>query len=170
MWKWLHRAFVGLLFLVFVAVLAVHVALPANEALYFDVMPPGVSNFVQGFECIRSGSTFLLVQGEVYVMEKHPGDGYWDTYEWMGLVYSDAGCLSRRIFSRDYYCVSIVQFHAGHIAILTAIYPAIFFIRSYRRRRLLRQAMEPCEQCGYDLQGNESGVCPECGEMVKVTA
>ena len=24
-----------------------------------------------------------------------------------------------------------------------------------------------CQQCGYDLTGNESGVCPECGTEVK---
>jgi len=49
------------------------------------------------------------------------------------------------------------------LAMLFAIYPAIFFIRSYRRRRLNRQALQPCGKCGYDLQGNKSGVCPECG-------
>lgn len=44
-----------------------------------------------------------------------------------------------------------------------AAYPAIAFIRGpvrrYRRRRRGR-----CLKCGYDLTGNVSGVCPECGK------
>jgi len=65
---------------------------------------------------------------------------------------------------------SVVAIDAWLIAVLTSIYPAIFFIRSYRRRRAHRQALQPCGQCGYDLQGNESGVCPECGEPVVAVA
>jgi len=68
-------------------------------------------------------------------------------------------------------CVSYVfSLNFWIIAILTAIYPAIFFIRSYRRRHAYRQVLQPCGQFGYDLQGNESGVCPECGEAVEVVA
>ena len=32
-----------------------------------------------------------------------------------------------------------------------------------RRRRKLRRARGQCVTCGYDLTGNLSGVCPECG-------
>ena len=46
--------------------------------------------------------------------------------------------------------------------IIFAIYPTIAFIRGpysryYRRRKGL------CLNCGYNLTGNVSGVCPECG-------
>lgn len=45
------------------------------------------------------------------------------------------------------------------------IYPSIAFIggplRSWRRSR-----KGLCMNCGYDLTGNESGVCPECGSVV----
>ena len=58
----------------------------------------------------------------------------------------------------------------GWATAICAIYPAIFFIRSYRRRRLHRHVLQPCTKCGYDLQGNESGTCPECGEALEVTA
>jgi hypothetical protein len=30
--------------------------------------------------------------------------------------------------------------------------------------RLSRFVRGQCERCGYDLRGNVSGVCPECGE------
>ena len=37
-------------------------------------------------------------------------------------------------------------------------------LRRWRRRR-----KDSCVRCGYDLQGNESGVCPECGTEVCTT-
>jgi len=49
------------------------------------------------------------------------------------------------------------------------LYPAVAFIRGplrrwrhgrYRRRRGL------CSRCGYDLTGNVSGICPECGRPI----
>ncbi len=54
------------------------------------------------------------------------------------------------------------------VAILLAIYPTLAFIRGplrHRRRRRLRKH-GLCLGCGYDLTGNESGVCPECGTEV----
>ena len=49
------------------------------------------------------------------------------------------------------------------------IVPAIFgplpAVRIARWRRLRRRSdASACQGCGYDLTGNESGVCPECGE------
>lgn len=50
--------------------------------------------------------------------------------------------------------------------ILFATSPAIAFIggplRRWRRRR-----RGVCAKCGYDLTGNVSGVCPECGRKVE---
>ncbi|UCC31604.1 MAG: hypothetical protein JSU86_04855 [Phycisphaerales bacterium] len=47
--------------------------------------------------------------------------------------------------------------------ILFATYPTVAFVhgpvRRYRRRR-----KGLCIRCGYNLTGNMSGVCPECGE------
>ena len=36
-----------------------------------------------------------------------------------------------------------------------------------RIRRSLRRENQPghCQQCGYDLTGNVSGICPECGTV-----
>ena len=50
--------------------------------------------------------------------------------------------------------------------LLFAAYPAIVFIRGpWRRWRLIPPGC--CRACRYDLTGNESGVCPECGTTVE---
>lgn len=47
-----------------------------------------------------------------------------------------------------------------------ATYPAITFIRGpLRRYRRRRRGL--CLKCGYDLTGNVTGVCPECGTKVE---
>ncbi len=46
--------------------------------------------------------------------------------------------------------------------VIFSAYPAIAFVRGPLRRRRRRKRGE-CVACGYDLTGNVSGVCPECG-------
>jgi hypothetical protein len=49
--------------------------------------------------------------------------------------------------------------------IVFAIYPALALVRGpLRRWRRRRRGM--CLNCGYNLTGNVSGMCPECGEAV----
>ncbi|MCP4594421.1 MAG: hypothetical protein GY842_27130 [bacterium] len=47
--------------------------------------------------------------------------------------------------------------------------PAVWFMwfigRSVRRHR--RRRRDLCPNCGYNLTGNTSGVCPECGEPIE---
>lgn len=49
---------------------------------------------------------------------------------------------------------------------LFALYPVFAFVRGPLRRRR-RRARGCCVRCGYDLTGNVSGTCPECGARVK---
>lgn len=46
----------------------------------------------------------------------------------------------------------------------------IWFQRRHLQRSLWRQLADLgipcCVQCGYDLTGNVSGICPECGERI----
>jgi|GEM_PF-2930771 len=62
-----------------------------------------------------------------------------------------------------------IQFFYWQAAILTAIYPTLYVIGFALGigRRKLRQSVQGCVQCGYDLQGNQSGVCPECGKTIE---
>ncbi|UCE61593.1 MAG: hypothetical protein JSU63_07550 [Phycisphaerales bacterium] len=51
-------------------------------------------------------------------------------------------------------------------SLLLVTYPLIAYIRGpLRRWRRRRRGM--CLSCGYDLTGNESGVCPECGTEIE---
>lgn len=51
------------------------------------------------------------------------------------------------------------------LALLLGAYPIIAFCRGPARRwRRLRKGL--CVTCGYDLTGNESGICPECGRSL----
>ncbi|MCP4250265.1 MAG: hypothetical protein GY778_24745 [bacterium] len=51
-------------------------------------------------------------------------------------------------------------------AVGLAVYPVVFIICTPIRRRRFRRAHGLCIYCGYDLTGNESGVCPECGKAL----
>ena len=51
------------------------------------------------------------------------------------------------------------------LLVLLAAYPTIAFIRG-PMRRMRRRRKGLCVKCGYDLTGNVSGVCPECGQGI----
>ena len=50
------------------------------------------------------------------------------------------------------------------LAVLPAFHVCVAIRRAGDRRRRLR--LGRCSRCGYDLSGNVSGVCPECGTSV----
>jgi len=59
----------------------------------------------------------------------------------------------------------MLDFPAWLLPLPFAIYPTIAFIRGpYRRYRRRKNGL--CLKCGYDLTGNVSGICPECGEQI----
>lgn len=55
----------------------------------------------------------------------------------------------------------------GTCALVVWRHPVIGIIRGLRRRR---DGAEYCSGCGYNLTGNVSGRCPECGTAVKSAA
>jgi len=51
------------------------------------------------------------------------------------------------------------------VVVLCSPYPAVAFIRGpFRRSRRRKKGL--CLKCGYNLTGNVSGICPECGERI----
>lgn len=51
------------------------------------------------------------------------------------------------------------------VVVLLFIQPTMAFIRGPVIRRI-RRRRNLCLHCGYDREGNESGVCPECGQTL----
>ena len=84
---------------------------------------------------------------------------YWKISSWTGPQFSIPA--SPKCF--DGY---IVSSPIWFLFALFASYPTIAFIRGpLRRWRRRRRGL--CQNCGYDLTGNESGVCPECGTEIE---
>lgn len=65
----------------------------------------------------------------------------------------------------------------AHIRLTTPVWAVVGILMSFPFwtllrgpvRRLFRRWRGRCLRCGYDLRGNESGICPECGEEVSDT-
>jgi hypothetical protein len=62
--------------------------------------------------------------------------------------------------------VTQMDFHYWKWALLLAILPVLWLVLCLIRRR---PSAGQCTLCGYDLTGNTSGVCPECGTPVMST-
>jgi len=60
-----------------------------------------------------------------------------------------------------------MQLSHWFLTLIFAILPAIWLFKWNKRRKLDPNA---CPACGYDLTGNESGVCPECGVALNTEA
>jgi hypothetical protein len=57
------------------------------------------------------------------------------------------------------------MFSAGLVWSLAFRFAQAFVDRRRCRSNLRR--LGHCQTCGYDLTGNQSGVCPECGALVR---
>lgn len=100
-----------------------------------------------------------------YVFARQPRDHSWHKYI--------AGIRFRRALelggNSSRSMVGIVLFvpHA-YVCLALAILPAFRGRRVLRRWRANRRGL--CQTCFYDLKGNVSGVCPECGTAVGQTS
>ena len=87
-----------------------------------------------------------------------PGLGY-ETFD---VEYDDKWMLPPSCL--DYHR-SIVHVPLWLPLLVFLVFPAVAFIRGpLRRWRHRREGF--CAECGYNLTGNVSGVCPECGERI----
>jgi len=63
------------------------------------------------------------------------------------------------------YCERILTLPTWVPTILLGAYPTLYLLMTCVSR--LRRRPGHCLHCDYDLTGNESGVCPECGTNVR---
>ena len=62
---------------------------------------------------------------------------------------------------------TILKIPNWFFALLFSILPVVWFVGRKKRRLAF---LGKCPSCGYDLTGNESGECPECGVATKAEA
>ena len=83
-------------------------------------------------------------------------------------VWPTGNSLTERLgfaFIRDTAGAHHVIFPLWPLVLMLLILPMVREGQSIRRRH--RQASRRCVTCGYNLTGNTSGVCPECGTAVQ---
>lgn len=80
-------------------------------------------------------------------------------WQFCGLFYSDS--IHRLLIESQRQIVVELPFWMMFLLFLA--YPCLAFIRG-PMRRYGRKRRGRCSQCGYDLTGNTSGRCPECGK------
>ena len=133
-------------------------------------------------------STIIIWNGRITLLEAVPGEGV-DVDDTAMRAQADKyrqmidTPAARRFLGFYWHDISMLTLSAGTsaerplirhrrfdlplwfpIAVSTLISVGLL-IRPIRRRSYRRQGR--CSRCGYDLTGNESGTCPECGTEVK---
>lgn len=98
-----------------------------------------------------------------------------------GIVFTIYGCLASSVFCLYYPFAGRLRlemaFRGDSVYWSRLIMPCVVtvllaaacrFAASLRCRwdTRLRHPPGHCQECGYDLTGNESGVCPECGKAI----
>ena len=86
---------------------------------------------------------------------------------WALVIAAVGAFIGRRLFHTTNYD------RRGFGTFLAMIFGVpVYFVVMWRTKRRaarveLRRTNGLCVNCGYDLKGNVSGVCPECGEPVE---
>jgi len=63
-------------------------------------------------------------------------------------------------------CTVNATIRLWQIAVLASIYPLVMLLVVWRRKRFLTRNPSACRNCYYDLTGNETSTCPECGSAI----
>lgn len=89
-------------------------------------------------------------------------------FVWFEEVAPSVGLYSRATGWQYFYNVheTMIQISVWHLVVLFALVPAL--ARVHRLRVVARRRSGGlCLACGYDLAGNISATCPECGEEIQ---
>ena len=87
-----------------------------------------------------------------------------DSQEYSPLGWFEFDWKTPGLFGNTNYMVILPHWF---LALIFATLPAIWLYKWNKRRKLGPNA---CPSCGYDLTGNETGECPECGVTTKPEA
>ena len=79
-----------------------------------------------------------------------------------GIVLGGIGLYEVHAYAGPVIVLKLPAWSLVGIAAMCCVAPLFSWMRWSRRAR--RAHSDSCPSCGYDLTGNVSGVCPECGE------
>ena len=88
---------------------------------------------------------------------------YYEKGELYGAIWVATDATISLCVSLNPHEVRWIHLPGSLVLLLLALYPTITFVRG-PLRRYRRREKGCCLKCGYNLTGNVSGVCPECGE------
>jgi hypothetical protein len=109
-----------------------------------------------GLRCLRLADPFAWFNGVVFGF----ASGSILTYEAADLAISDRGFRATPGFVE---WIPFISMFAFWLVYLLVSYVLIYGSARQQRRRKLGL----CVRCGYDLTGNASGICPECGQATR---
>lgn len=133
------------------------VDLPGVDTLHYPRVPQGGELFVR--PSILKGRLWIRY---CRVVPNAPLVSYATTPR-LGFAYqhvTDNRYRAGTFVEKDFYAP------VWSILLFTLLYPSVRLVRfvrgPYRRDRRRKKGL--CVNCGYDLTGNISGICPECGQ------
>ena len=110
----------------------------------------------------------LMTFGYIGLPDPYERVGLRDTrYLGNGRAFQVMTCRGSLTLRCESFIVREITVPLAALLIGFAIYPTVAFIRGPLRRRRRRKRGE-CEECGYNLTGNVSGICPECGVEIRL--
>ena len=121
-----------------------------------------------GHLVVMNGSVLVVVGNVSYFDSTPPPGWFWEVPR--GQVFDLPAVpltfLPRRVLMNSVQSlIWMLDLPLWTVFVVTATYPTIAFIRG-PLRRVRRRRKGLCIACGYDLTGNVTGVCSECGVKV----
>lgn len=155
----IHKSIALILFAASLAIGTLSVS-SRNERLMWHAVVPGLESVTVW---MSDGRTFLLAStfklprlcGAFFTF--HGIEQETPNFCWR---YFSRGSKPRRV------AIAFATVPAWALVVVLALYPA-GLIGRYAVRRTWRWWQNLCANCGYNLTGSISGVCPECGKIVR---
>jgi len=141
--------------------------------LYLDVGRPPIGAFLHVASGFNHGVAFFRWGASVQTPPAAPPERFHRAVVWLGFKWCwqqdfDAGTYRMSdgtLYTVGYHRATCVNAPFWVVVALLAIYPLTRLLQvPYRRLRRRRAGL--CIKCGYNLTGNVSGRCPECGAGV----
>jgi hypothetical protein len=110
---------------------------------------------------------YLILSGESGIQLCRASMSFYGNLSGPGYEWDHYGLGVYRFFRKDQVYLFWLRLPHWSLVLATSILPAIAGAAALQSRRPERKIMSPlCRRCSYNLTGNISGVCPECGTRI----